>query len=96
VRLLDARKLAVKQQVCVRFGLSNGMECVIDEHGLSKVPRLSGPPGFNLEEEFARAERFVLELLTREKRAERVLTRQELEGMIGSVAPGRAAEEHEE
>jgi len=96
MKLLDARKLAVKHQVRVRFGLSNGMECVIDEHGLSKVPRLSGPPGFNLEEEFARAERFVLQLLTREKQGERVLTRRELESMVGSIAPGKAAEEHEE
>ncbi len=88
----------MKQKVRIRFALGNGMECVIDEHGIVRVPGLDAPPGFNLEEEFARAARFVLENTrghSREKAPARprTLTQAELETL--AVEAGRATAEFE-
>ena len=51
MKLADLRKLSIKKQLRIRFRLKNGMECVINEHGVAQVPALQAPPEFNLEEE---------------------------------------------
>jgi hypothetical protein len=56
MKLVDLRKLAIRKQVEIRFTLANGMICVVDVHGLARIPGLKGPSDFNVEEEFARAE----------------------------------------
>ncbi|MCS6953037.1 MAG: hypothetical protein RMK57_12320 [Bryobacterales bacterium] len=94
MKLQDARKLTVRQRVRLRFRLRNGMECVIDEHGVSRVPELREPPQFNLEEEFAAAESFTLEPAA--GGAARPITRQELETLVGAVARVAAIEPGEE
>lgn len=94
MRLLDVRKLAVKQQARIRFQLAGGMECVITGHGLAKVPQLEGAPNFDLEEEFARAGRFVLEpAATKDKVKPRTLSRGELEALTAGA--GKVHEEHD-
>lgn len=94
MKLLDARKLAVRQRVRLRFHLRNGMECVIDEHGVSRVPELREPPRFNLEEEFAAATVFTLEPVA--GGVARPATRQELEALIGTVSATAVPEHGEE
>jgi hypothetical protein len=59
--LVDLRKLAIRKQSKIRFILQNGMECVISEDGIARVPALKGVPGFNLEQELAAATAFVVE-----------------------------------
>ena len=59
--LVDLRRLAIRKQSKVRFVLRNGMECVISEDGIARVPALKGVPDFNLEEELAAAQAFVVE-----------------------------------
>ena len=61
MRLLDARKFAVRDQITLRFSLAGGAECFLDRHGIARVPGLTGPPGFELENEFAAAQQFTLE-----------------------------------
>jgi len=61
MRLLDARKFAVREQVTLRFPLTGGSQCLVDKHGIARVPGLTGPPGFQLEDEFASAQQFTLE-----------------------------------
>jgi hypothetical protein len=41
--------------------LRNGKECVVDEHGVARVPALKGVPDFDLEVELAPASEFALE-----------------------------------
>jgi hypothetical protein len=99
MRLTDVRKLTIKNQARVHFQLRNGMECVVTEHGISKVAGLSGPPDFNLEEEFAQCATFLLEPVPTDKQKSktRQLSRAELETMTGAlsqVAP--AAHDHED
>ena len=59
--LVDLRKLAIRKQSRIRFALRNGMECVISEDGIARVPALKSVPEFNLEQELAAATAFVVE-----------------------------------
>jgi len=61
MKLADLRKVAVKTHLRIRFPLSNGMECVVNEHGIAQVPALRAVPAFNLEEELAGVQAFVVE-----------------------------------
>jgi hypothetical protein len=58
MKLVDARRIAIRSQVDIRFPLSNGMECVIDRHGIARVPGIQGALEVNLEEEFERSQVF--------------------------------------
>ncbi len=97
MRLIDVRKLAIRKQVRIRFPLANGMECVIDEHGLGRVSALGGRPDFDLEQELARAGRFTLEPLATQRRGGtgegQVLTHQELQILAEGPAAAREGEE---
>jgi hypothetical protein len=59
--LVDLRKLAIRKRSKIRFVLRNGMECVISEDGIARVPALKSVPEFNLEQELAAATAFVME-----------------------------------
>jgi hypothetical protein len=59
--LVDLRKLAIRRQSKIRFDLRNGMECVVSEDGIARVPALKSVPDFNLEQELAAATAFVVE-----------------------------------
>jgi hypothetical protein len=59
--LVDLRRLAIRKQAKIRFVLRNGMECVISEDGIARVPALKGVPEFNLEQELAAATAFAVE-----------------------------------
>ena len=55
MKLADLRKLAIRRQFRIRFPLRNGMECVVNQRGVARVPALNGIPDFNLEEELSSA-----------------------------------------
>jgi hypothetical protein len=99
MKLNDVRRMTVRRQVKVRFALPGGAECVIDEHGLGRVPQLDRPPEFSMEEEFGRATEFVVEPARvgtgGGKSQLRKLTRPELEELVGPGGPSREAD-HEE
>jgi hypothetical protein len=59
--LQDLRKAAIRKQSKIRFVLRNGMECVIGEDGVARVPELNRTPDFNLDQELAAAQSFTLE-----------------------------------
>lgn len=61
MKLADVKRLAVRRGLNIRFNLPDGSECVIDCHGVGRVPGLNGPPNFNLEESFAAAQTFLVE-----------------------------------
>ena len=62
--LSDLRKLAIRKQVKIRFTLRNGMQCIIAEDGVARIPDLKAQPDFKLENEFAEAATFVVEPVT--------------------------------
>lgn len=104
MKLLDVRRLAIEERARVRFAIGGGLECVVDEHGLARVPELRGAPDFNLETEFASAQEFRMEVAPRGKAAKqppvsRRLTRGELEQLCErkeSVAHAAAGQDHDE
>jgi hypothetical protein len=96
IRLGDARALAIRKQMRIRFRLENGMECLIDEHGVSRVPGLKAAADFNLEEEFARAGQFSLETVMpagRKHEDIRKVSRAELEALAATRAVAAKEEE---
>ena len=97
MRLADLRKLSIRKQLKIRFQLSNGMECVITEHGIAQVPALRRVPDFNLENELADVSQFVLEAARPDAKAPqkpRTITVAELTGMLGPASASAA--DHEE
>ncbi len=99
MNLLDLRRISVKQRVRVRFRLTNGLECLVDERGTAQVPDLRAAADFSLTEEFEKAAEFTVEPAampgSRKQRPERRrVSRAELESMAGT-APA-AHEDHDE
>lgn len=98
MKLADLRRLSIRKQLKIRFQLSNGMECVITEHGLAQVPALRRVPDFNLEQELAGASSFTLEpvpLDAKSPRNMRTVSPDELSGMV-TTAPSSTSEHEEE
>jgi hypothetical protein len=85
MKLADARKLAIRDRISIRFPLTGGQECVVDMHGVARVPGLSAPPQFNLEDEFAAASTFTLDAGTPAARP-RVVDREGLEKLVAATA----------
>jgi hypothetical protein len=98
VKLADLRRLSIRKQIKIRFQLSNGMECVITEHGIAQVPVLRRVPDFNLEQELATASQFVLEPARVDSKSAvkpKTVSPDELAGMLGA-SPASAGEHEEE
>ena len=101
--LVDLRKLAIRKQSIIRFSLRNGMECVISEDGIARVPALKSVPEFNLEQELAGATAFLVEGVipagtkNPQKPKPVPFARQELAAMVAD-GPGAAAahDEHDD
>ena len=98
MKLADLRKLSVRQNLKIRFQLSNGLECVITEHGVAQIPALERAANFNLEQELVSISEFLLDPAAQDQKrpvAPRRIGREELAAM---AAPGSsaAAAEHEE
>ena len=102
MNLADLRRVTVKKHLRIRFTLSNGMECVVNEHGVAQVPALRAVPSFNLEGELAQAGQFLLDPVPegpkdRDAMRPRRCTRDELSAMAGAGNSAVAAhDEHED
>ena len=97
MKLADLRKLSIRQNVKIRFQLSNGLECVITEHGVAHVPALRRAPDFNLEQELI--SEFVLDSAVRDQKrpvAPRRIGREELAMMAAPAGPAAGLEHEEE
>jgi len=93
VKLVDLRKLAIKQQQKIRFPLKNGMSCLMDQRGVALVPGLDRVSDFNLETELEAASSFVLEPVVpagqKNPPKPRTLTREEMSALV-TAAPAAA------
>ena len=94
MNLADLRRISIKTNARIRFPLSNGMECVLNEHGIAQIPALHAIPDFNLENELARAAKFTLEPTAQEKGkpGPQILSREQMSALAG----GKPAETHDE
>ncbi len=96
MKLTDVRKMAIRRQTRVRFRLANGLECVVDEHGIARIAGIRDAPPFNLEEELAGVGQFQLETLEAINVAPRTVTRVELEKLTSSQPAAAAPDDHDE
>lgn len=97
MKLADLRKLSIRKQLKIRFQLTNGLECVITEHGIAQVPALRRVPDFNLESELASVSQFVLEPVRSDSKAPVKPATVSLAELTGMLAPaGASASDHEE
>jgi hypothetical protein len=99
MKLLELRKVTVKKKIRIRFVLANGLECVLNEHGVAQVPALHATPEFNLEEELARVQEFVVEpadIGPQEKSKPRRCTRDEMAALAAEGGAAAVAAEHDE
>ena len=99
--LADLRKLSIKKQYRIRFVLSNGLECVVTQHGVAQVPALKGVPDFNLERELASVSDFLLEPAAvagqKHPPKSRSVSRDELAALAeASTASGAAHDDHDD
>ena len=92
--LQDLRKLAIREQAKIHFRLRNGMECVVNEHGVAQVPELRTKPEFRLEEEVGMAAEFLFEPAP--PKPPRKLRLTEVEAMTAAAPVTAAAHDHEE
>jgi hypothetical protein len=102
MKLSDLRKVTVKKHLRIRFPLSNGMECMVNEHGIAQVPALRAVPAFNLEDELVGVQTFVVEPADagekdKTKAQPRSYTRDEMAALATAGAgAGAAHDEHED
>jgi len=61
MKLADLRRVTTKTRARIRFQLANGMECIVNEHGIAEIPELKSIPDFNLEEQLASVSEFMME-----------------------------------
>jgi hypothetical protein len=100
MKLADLRKLSIRKNLKIRFQLANGMECVISEHGLARVPELRRAPDFNLEQELTGVTAFLVETVTTDKKQTtpkpRAVSREELAVMLTTTSHSSGPGETEE
>jgi hypothetical protein len=92
--LADLRKLSIRRETKIHFRLQNGMECIVNEHGVAQVPELRGVPAFNLEQELAGAAEFLLEPAP--PASARSMRREELAALAAAAPSAAAAHEHDD
>ena len=99
MKLADLRKLSVRQNLKIRFQLPSGLECIITEQGVARIPALSRTPDFNLEHELVSVGEFTLEPASAAGKktpdSPRHLRREEVEALVAPNA-NPAAADHEE
>jgi hypothetical protein len=88
--LSDLKKLAVRRSVNIRFRIADGLECIVTSQGIGRIPALKRSTEFNLEDQLAQVEEFVLEPVEAEPRGrrrqkEQKMSRSELEQMVAGA-----------
>ena len=97
--LADLRKIAIRKNLEIRFSLKNGMQCVVGDDGVARVPALHTPPDFRLESELAEAASFIVETKVpgdRKPAAPKTLSRAELTAMTSDTPVAVAHDDHDD
>lgn len=98
--LAELRKLAVKKTLRIRFVLPNGMEALMDEHGIARVPALDKTPDFDVETELPKVKEFLVEYraeLDKKGMPKReTMTPAQMQALAGTAGAGAEAAHEEE
>ncbi|MBI3665462.1 MAG: hypothetical protein HY236_04430 [Acidobacteria bacterium] len=82
--LLELRRYAIRSRTRIRFTLPQAGACMVDEHGVLKLPALRSVPEFRLDSSLDEADQFVLEPVEDSSRP-RKISRQELLALLGTT-----------
>jgi hypothetical protein len=94
MKLTDLRNYSVRNNVRIRFRLASGLDCLVDEHGVLRIPALARATDLRLEEELARTGEYVIEPVAGSPRK---LPSRELSALLNSAgASGTPASDPEE
>lgn len=93
VTLLDLRRYAIRNRARIHFTLEQAGECIVNEHGLLRLPSLRGVPDFNVETALGSVEQFLIAPV-RESSQSQKLSRQQLQALLGDAS--QADHAHEE
>jgi hypothetical protein len=99
MKLADLRRVAIKTGVRFRFPLSNGMECLLNEHGIAEIPALKAPPDFDLETELAGASQFTVEQVVadeKNKTRPQLLNREQFAALVGPKTAEAVHDDHDD
>lgn len=97
MKLADLRRASIRKSLRIRFQLPNGMECVVNEHGIAQIPTLHAVADFSLEEQLTQVQQFTVEPVVvgdRSKPRLQQLNREQL--AVLTAAPGADAGHHED
>ena len=83
--LADLRRLAIRRQASIRFRLPGLLECVVDVHGVARIPGLKNAPDFDLEHELSAASEFWIEPAGADRGAAQHLQRTGLAELLASL-----------
>lgn len=92
--LLELRRYAIRQRIRIHFTAPPAGECVVNEHGLIKIPSLRAMPDFNVEALLGSVEYFLLDPLPPASKRQKI-SRQQLQALL-SEAPQGAKAAHED
>ena len=90
--LSDLRRYAVRESARIHFTLDAAGECFVNEHGILKLPSLTGVPTFRVDPALPGVERFTIEPV-RAIAKRQALSRLQLESLLAPSAPVKAAPE---
>ena len=79
--LLDLRRYAIRSRTRIQFASPEAGECMVNEHGVLRIPALSRPPDFQFDSSLAGVEEFVLTPVRETGRAQTV-SREQLESLL--------------
>lgn len=82
--LLEMRRYAIRNRARIRFTLPQAGECVVNEHGLLKLPPLQSVPDFKLDSSLGEVEQFILDPVQDTARPQK-LSRKELLALLGDA-----------
>lgn len=91
--LQDLRRYAIRNKARVRFQVEPAGDCLVDEHGLVKIPALRKAAGFDVGALLDSVEQFVVDPV-QEASQPKKLSRQELQALLGE--PPKAEQTHED
>jgi hypothetical protein len=91
--LQDLRRYAIRNRVRVRFHVEPAGDCLVDEHGLLKIPALRGAANFDVGALLDSVDQFVLDPVQDAAKPKK-LSKTELQALLGE--PPKAEQSHEE
>ena len=92
--LLDLRRYAIRNQIRIQFTAPAAGDCIVNEHGVLRMPSLAAASDFHFDNSLTGVEKFVLTPVREPARPQKV-SRDDLEALLGDT-PKASEPAHDE